>query len=267
MPDITEPIPAGLGFEGAGAPASPVFSHGSNGRLWVDGFAAAVDLTEISLEYKLGLIETTPFGNTDTTFMPGKDSSSFGLGGFYTNNVSSPSSVFNSYLWDRKRDLLPITYLPRGGASIGEPAYFVNGRHSNHTVGTAIDNAAEFELDLTGSSVLCRGIVLKEDSTESTSGFSSSYDTGATRLGLKAMLNISATTGSLPTLDVTIQHSSDDSVWVNAMSFIQATEMGAEYKSDPTVVLNRYIRVSWTIAGSGASATFNVVTSQNGEFS
>lgn len=71
----------------------------------------------------------------------------------------------------------------------------------------------------------------------------------------RLVLDISAASGTTPTLDVVVQCSSDNATWYTAGTFTQATGTGTERK---VVNLDRYVRASWTIGGTTPSFTFSL---------
>lgn len=267
MPDITEPIPYGLGSESSeSVPVSVLFSHGSIAKMWFGGFSIAPYLTGISMSYKMGTFESTPFGEIHSTFAPGIEETGMSVEGFYDIDTVNPSSTLEKHLNDHRRDILPITYFPGFSTSVGDPAYMLRGRTKNYKVETSVSDAAGFEVDLIVSSVLSRGIVLKPDSLEVTSGNSVAYDSGATRKGMKALLSVSIVGGVTPELMVTLQHSADNMTWSDLFEFQPVQSISAEFLQNQNLVSERYIRVAWTMGGTSPSFTFNVAMSQSGNF-
>ncbi len=76
-------------------------------------------------------------------------------------------------------------------------------------------------------------------------------DKGTARL----VLDVTAASGTTPTLDVTIQTSRDRSTWYTAGTFAQKTGTGTERKG---FVVDRHVRAVCTIGGTTPSFTFAV---------
>lgn len=76
-------------------------------------------------------------------------------------------------------------------------------------------------------------------------------DRGVARL----FLNVTAASGTSPTLNVTIQTSNDGSTWRSAGTFTQATAVSSQRA---TFNIDRYVRATWTIAGTTPSFTFSI---------
>lgn len=69
-------------------------------------------------------------------------------------------------------------------------------------------------------------------------------------------LDVTAVSGTAPTLDVAIETSADGTTWRALASFAQKTVAGSERKS--FVGCDRFIRANCTIAGTTPSFTFSV---------
>jgi hypothetical protein len=76
-------------------------------------------------------------------------------------------------------------------------------------------------------------------------------DKGVARL----LLDVTARTGTTPTLDVTIQTSYDGTTWRTAGTFTQATAVGAQRSS---FNIDRFVRAIWTVGGTTPNFTFSV---------
>lgn len=77
-------------------------------------------------------------------------------------------------------------------------------------------------------------------------------DRGVARL----KLDVTAASGTSPTLNVTIQTSRDGVTWYTAGTFPQATAVSNESK---VFAVDRFVRASWAIAGTSPSFTFSIV--------
>lgn len=72
-----------------------------------------------------------------------------------------------------------------------------------------------------------------------------------------ATLDVDAASGTTPALDVTLETSADGATWRTLGTFAQKTAAGVERKSFPGA--DRFVRATWTIAGTTPSFTFSVV--------
>lgn len=70
---------------------------------------------------------------------------------------------------------------------------------------------------------------------------------------VRALLAITAASGTTPTLDVVIQTSHDGATWRTAHTFTQATAIGQQRAS---FTVDRFVRAAWTVGGTTPSFTF-----------
>lgn len=79
-------------------------------------------------------------------------------------------------------------------------------------------------------------------------------DRGAVRL----LLDVTAASGTTPTLDVTVETSYDGSTgWTSLGTFTQNTAVSSQRKNFSGA--DRFVRASWVIAGTTPSFTFSIV--------
>jgi hypothetical protein len=76
-------------------------------------------------------------------------------------------------------------------------------------------------------------------------------DKGVARL----LLDVTARSGTTPTLDVVIQTSHDGTTWRTAHTFTQATATGQQRAA---FAIDRFVRASWTVGGTTPSFTFSI---------
>lgn len=92
---------------------------------------------------------------------------------------------------------------------------------------------------------------LARTATEASPGFDSERQSNAS-----FFLNVTAASGTTPTLDLTIQDSPDGVTWYNRQAFTQVT--GATTQSQRIEYFGRFLRVNAVIGGTTPSFTFSV---------
>lgn len=96
------------------------------------------------------------------------------------------------------------------------------------------------------------------EGTVTQNGSGSPVDAGpGNNWGAALYLNVTAASGTTPTLTVTVEDSPDGQTWYTLATFTQATGVTSEAKRvlDP---FGRYLRVSYTVGGTAPSFTFDV---------
>jgi hypothetical protein len=74
---------------------------------------------------------------------------------------------------------------------------------------------------------------------------------------LRAQLNVTAASGTTPTLDVLIEDTLDDTTWNTVGTFVQKITTGREV-INVTIPYTATLRVRWTVGGTTPSFTFAV---------
>lgn len=96
------------------------------------------------------------------------------------------------------------------------------------------------------------------EGTVDTSGTGTPVDTGdGNNWGAVFFLNVTAVSGTSPALTVTVEDSPDGQTWYTLVTFTQATTVTREARR-VLDVFGRYLRVSYTVSGTGPGFTFAV---------
>jgi hypothetical protein len=73
---------------------------------------------------------------------------------------------------------------------------------------------------------------------------------------LRLTLDVTAATGTTPSITVTLQHSHDGTTWTNHSAFAAKTTAASERKVFAGI--DNYVRLTWTVSGTTPSFTFGV---------
>ena len=113
------------------------------------------------------------------------------------------------------------------------------------------------------SGAIEEGKIVEALAARTTTGNSASLDNASSSAsGGSGYLQITAASGTSPTLACVLQHSADDTTFATLGSFTMAGSIGAE-RITVTGTVNRYLRTNNTIGGSGGpSMTYTVAFSR-----
>lgn len=106
-----------------------------------------------------------------------------------------------------------------------------------------------------GRSADTLALSLHDSAARTATGTGSSYELGD-RGVLRLLLDVTAASGTSPTLDVAVETSYDGSTWRSVAAFAQKTAAGTERKSFSGC--DRFVRITYTIGGTTPSFTFSV---------
>ncbi|MEH0841624.1 hypothetical protein V6U81_04400 [Micromonospora sp. CPCC 205711] len=167
------------------------------------------------------------------------------VGGLY-EEVAALVGVDNSAL---------VTVLP-DGFTIGKPALMTVSDIEGFEIPATVNELVSLTVNATADDGVDMGTSLHALTAETANGNGTSVDnTASSANGGVGALHLSAYSG-FTNIVVKVQHSTDNSVWADLITFTTNTAVGSERKT-VTGTVNRYVRALWTVTGAG-SATFVV---------
>lgn len=228
------------------------FSHGKGAKLLV----AEVDLSGYFRGSEVGqaqeLAETTVYGKSAKTYIPGLGASSISLDGLFE---AAADARLEALL--RSASGEPFTWGPEGLA-LGKRVRTARARASSYASSAPVGGVVTAAVEIMADGELDSGVSLHDLVAEgATAQGGSSDNTASSAAGGAGVLHCTARSGTAPTLDAKVQHSADNVTFVDLVTFAQLTAPGAERK-EITGGVNRYLRAAWTISGTGPSFTFTL---------
>jgi hypothetical protein len=223
----------------------------------VDKMDASPFLNTSDWSSKLGTADVTHYGSTAKEFIPGLGEASLTLGGMLdgASSVSVPTydSLTDSFM--ALTTNYPVTMCFDGGIQPGRRCAITPSIQTNYTISTPVANVAAVKMSITCNGRPGDGYVLTDATPETTAATLNyaSVDNGvSTPGGGYAAFHIVANTWTGNTT-VKIQHSSDNSVWVDLISQVVPATTQIAYLPTVAGTVNRYIRAQViTAAGSGS---------------
>lgn len=224
--------------------------HSKQTRLIVNDSAFAGVTTSLGAAWSQDLAERTVLDSEGYQWGPGLWSGTAAIGGYFdadgTELIRSVSDIADGLL---------ITGAT-AGYGLGAPVYIANGTLSGHTIDTEATGTIPFAVEVESSDGPDWGVSLRDLTAATATANGSSVDQlAATTQGAVGVLQVTAASGTTPNLAVKLQHSVDNSVWVDLVTFTAATTTGWQ-RQRVTGTVNRYIRAIWTITGTTPSLTF-----------
>lgn len=230
-------------------------------RLITGPFPLSAYATQVSFGAQRETIERTSLADTTKAFITGIRSHTLSV------NTMLDSSITAGAYWDtvsgflEDGTLVPVSVAPEGYTAGNRvfcaQAYAVGGGPTSQVSG-GVDMPLSFQT--TGVAGFGQAIVDLAALTETTS--SAAVDnSAATSNGGLAILHVSAVSGTTPTCDVIVEHSTTGvGSWATLATFAQvtttATSEAVAVSAGTTV--RRYMRITATIAGTNPSYTLAV---------
>lgn len=224
--------------------------HGKSSVLLADQYDLQAYFKTLSFKHAKKVEESTVFGLTDRTFVPGTQSGTVSGGGLYKGNASAADAdaVLRAALGDSTSGQIMTAGI--GGFAIGKRARLWQNRLSSYDLSVNNDGLIATSFEAESNDGLDAGVSLHDHSTNETSSTdSASVDQAASSAyGAVAHLHVIAGTG---TADILVEHSDDNVSFSTLMTFTQATGATSERQEVAVgVTVKRYVRASSTLAST-----------------
>ena len=222
--------------------------HGKSAKLFWGGFDLTSFGKEITSEGTADVADDTAFGDNSKSYIPGLKDGTLSAGGIYEAQASGSAQVLEGILGIADSE---ICYLPEGDA-ISKLGYGLLSIPTKVAVSSPIDNIVAWNAEAQSSVGKEQILSLHALTQETITGNGANVDHGAaTTGGLSGYLQVTDVTAG--TLDVKIQHSVDNSVWVDLITFTQATADNVAERKAVSGTVNRHLRYVRTIATGPAT--------------
>lgn len=234
----------------------PTFRHGKGVNIFVNEFDFSTYFNSASASTSVETAETSAFGTSAKTYITGQVDGTISLSGMFESTASvGTDEFFDNSLGSATKKLVVVA--PEGHSN-GAGAIMAETDVTSYEVSSAIADIVQASAEFQSSESVEHGKILSSGSAISATGNGTSVDNGAsTANGGAGFLSVPVNTRN-GNITIKIQHSADNSTFADLVTFtvISATSKTSErieVASGTTV--NRYLRVSNTVAGSTGSAT------------
>lgn len=231
------------------------FAHGKSTKVFYGSYDLSSYLNSVSLARTADQADTTTFGATYKTSIAGFTDGVISMEGFWDGTAGAIDALLAASLGSATNTIMTIS---RNAAdAVGDQAELVQVKSTSYEVSSSINDVTAISAEVQGDGAIGVGKILHAHEAETSTAAETSVDGGAsTTTGGIAHLHVTAASAA-DTLDVIIEDSANDSDWATIATFTQATAITNEAEVI-TGTIRRYVRASWTIAGTEPSFTFVV---------
>ena len=222
-------------------------------KLYVDGYDLSGHLQGLAFDASVEMQDDTVFGDTARSNAPGMDDFTLQHEGVWSAGAGLPDTVFDAQ--KGLADLL-ATMAPVNGDE-GAIAYLMRVTHGSYSLGGSIGDLHRFSVSLSASGGVgaVRGTLMTNQTiTASGSGTARALGVVGASEKLYAGLHVLSSSGSSPTLDVTVE-SDDNGGFTSAITrvtFTTATGRSSQWATPVGgAIADDWWRVSWAIGGTG----------------
>ena len=225
--------------------------HGKDVRVYLGLRDVSGDLSGVDVTFSTETHDITTFGAEYLSFDPGLGSWEASVDGFYqTNSGASVTSIerqFETMLGSNTNGDSVLSIYDGDADAIGDFGILCSQAVlTKHSQPISVSDVVKISGTLQGNGRAgMRGVLLHVLGADSTSTNSTSVDNSASSAsGGRANLHVTAATGTGGTIKV--QHSTDNSTWVDLVTFTASTAASSQ-SSTVTGTVNRYLRCVSTI--------------------
>lgn len=231
------------------------FVHGKNACVVVDAYDLSAYFNDVSWSQELSADETTAFGSGDKTYIPGIGDGKISASGMFDGTATVGVDARMDAALGASSDSILLT--APGGNVIGYRAKLAAGVATSYEVSEKVTDVVEVKAEFQADGGIDSGIILaaaKSVATATTTNETSQDNAASTANGGIAQLHVTANAHD-STTDVKVQHSANNSAWVDLATF---TQVATTVKTSERVTVaagatvNRYLRATSTTAGTGA---------------
>ena len=235
-------------------------SHGKSATIFANGFNLSTFLNSVTVTGTADSAETSTFGTTSKSYIPGLLDGTMSLAGFYDGATNADIDILNNALGNATASI--VTHFPQGD-TFGNDGWGFSAFDTSLAIDTNLGGAAAIGSDLQSSVGAELLYSLHALGAETAASNSISVDNAASSaLGGVGYLHVTAFSGT--NIVIKVQHSTDDSAWVDLITFTTVTAVNAKERvrtAALTTTVNRYTRTIWT--GTFTSVTFVVGFGRN----
>jgi len=229
--------------------------HGKDAGIIIEQFDVSSDLTEIQPSAEVDALEATTFGNTGHRHALGLRSGGIQINGLYNDGASGIYTLLTSIFQASTPKI--ATAHPRG-TTLGYPAELCYADLTNIAKPIKYADLISLSAYLKASEDgIDFGLWLQALAAVTGTGNGTSVDNGAaTWNGGVGVIHTTAIAGAAPSVVWKIQHSANNSVWADLVTFTASVAVGAErIEVAAGTTVNQYLRAVRTFGGTTTSIT------------
>jgi hypothetical protein len=232
----------------------PTFRHGKSVKVFVDEFDFSSYFNDVSASTMVETAETSTFGSDAKEYIPGLKDGTVSLSGMFegTEDVGT-DDYFSAVLGAATKQKVIVA---SEGHGLGGRAVMLESDATSYEVSGAIADVVQASAEFQSSEGVEHGVILSSGAAVSSTGNGTGVDNGAaTTNGGVGYLSVPVNTRN-GNVTVKIAASADNSTFADLITFtVVSSATKTSERVEVTGTVARYLRVSYTVAGSTGSAT------------
>jgi len=232
------------------------FVHGKGTKVLVGKYDMSAFFNEASTSRSIETGEVTAFGKNAKTYIVGLTDGTASLSGMFDGDPAATDVVMNEQL---ALDAGTVVTFGVNGLAIGAKTQMMKTRATSYEISSPVGDVVSVSAEFQADDGIQGGVSLHVGADTATGAASSVDNAASTANGGSANLHVTVNTMNAGSV-VKVQHSSDNSTWVDLVSFtsVGSTTITSENVSVAAgTTVNRYLRAFLTAAGT-RSITYHV---------
>lgn len=221
------------------------FLNGRNTSFWFGAYDLSSFLNTSDIDRTLAALKTTTYGaaGASETYIPGLLDGKVTAGGLFDGSATGIDAELQPML--AAGTIAPLTYTLAGPGAIGNVAKLCNCEPTDYKVTSPVAGVVSLTATFQQSGPIGQGVILQPLGalTNAGNGASSVDNTASSANGGVANLHVTSVTSGTATYKV--QHSTDNTTFVDLITFTAVSAVGSQQASASGTV-NRYTRGAWT---------------------
>jgi hypothetical protein len=239
--------------------------HGKGSRLLLGTAEFSGYLREFEAGEEIELGDSTTFGNEGHRFIAGLEQGTLSMGGLL-DNVATAGGQDATLDGELKASAAAVITSAPGGLAVGARVSMIEAREGSYSISSPVADVVSFQASWQSEGQVDRGRVLATLAAVSGAAGDvdgTNIDNGAlTSGGAAASLHVTSNTRN-GTTTVKVQHSVDNSVWVDLITFaVVGAGLTASQRLTVAGTVNRHLRSKITKAGTTGSITLAVTAAR-----
>ncbi|BFU90164.1 MAG: hypothetical protein NTAFB01_13510 [Nitrospira sp.] len=224
-------------------------AHGRLTRVYINGYDLTGFYRKQGAELTREVAESTVFGLSDKTYLPGLRDASLSLEGIFDGAVDGIEQVLLAAL---SADPTLAVICPQGDAQANLALGFA-ALETKYSLDSSIDDVVSLANELQSTGGRDRLLIHHALASEVATGNGTSLDNGAQSTnGGVAYLHVPDITG-ITNLAVTIEDSADNSSFATILTFAGVTADRNAQRVAISGTVRRYTRARWVFTGTGSA--------------
>lgn len=228
--------------------------HGRQGKLLFGEYSLVQRVESASVKRGRGMTDVNMLGEDWKTRLPQPEAGSLSVQGWWNGATGEIDDILAPKV---SVETPVVSTLAPYGLTIGYPVDLAYAAIQPYSVENDAENPVRFSADFVADGPVDHGVALHDlvaETGASPVAYASVNEVAATTNGGVGHLHVTALTGTNAVIK--IQHSTNDSVWTDLVTFVSATAVGSQ-RIEVTGTVNQYVRAQ-VASGTYSSVTFSV---------